>query len=59
MDDDYRRREATHEERVEMHTLRYRAGWSYEKIAEEMGFHRTTIAWICGQPRTPRGRLCT
>jgi len=39
MDDDNRRREAPHEERVEMHTLR-----GYEKIAEEMEFHRMPIA---------------
>lgn len=47
-------REATYAERIEIHTLRYRAGWSLEQIAEAMGFHRTTVSRICWQPRTPQ-----
>ena len=38
-----------------MHTLRYTACWSYQKIAESTGFHVNMVKRICGQPATLKG----
>lgn len=66
------RREATRDERIIMHTLRYMAKWEYQQIGEyyiqflaigvlivigyALGFHPTTVSRICGQPYTPTKR---
>lgn len=53
----WKRREATERERVQMHTVRYYAGWEYSRIAEFFPFNISTISRICGQPMTPKKRV--
>lgn len=52
--DPIKRREATRDERLMMHTLRYSAAWDFNEIAKALGFANRTVARICGQTITPR-----
>ena len=49
-----RRQEASYKQRCMVQALRFEAGWTYERIAQNQGLGTTTVHDICHAPATPR-----